>query len=121
MRDFPNKNATPEFAFLLMVLIISSLQISTHAAQDLVAANSETKPPPAIRIVFFTPSDRAVPSGARERLNKIAGATEKFFFNGMNHWGYPSVARSLFRRNPDGLVEALERPRRHAGVQRQLR
>jgi hypothetical protein len=96
-----------ELAFSLMFLMFSGLPAFAHAAQNVIAANSETRSPQAIRIVFFTPSDRAVPGGARERLTKIADATEKFFFNGMNHWGYPPVARSLFRREPDGLVEVL--------------
>jgi predicted Zn-dependent protease len=101
------------FSFPLMFLILSGLQAfcpgcaSRGATPSAVTVSSKTSPPQAVRIIFFTPSDLAMPAGARERLTKIADATEKFFFKGMNQWGYPPAVKSLFRRESDGLVEVL--------------
>jgi hypothetical protein len=96
-------------AFALWFLILSGLQTCAQGVgRDATpsAASSET-PPPTVRIVFFTPSDLAMPAGARERLTKIADATQQLLFKEMNRWGYPPGATSLFRREPDGLVEVL--------------
>ncbi len=38
-------------------------------------------PPPTIRIILFTASDRTPPAGAPHRLTQIADATERFLFN----------------------------------------
>ena len=65
---------------------------------------------PTVCLVFFMPSDLRMPAGVRQRLTKIADATEKFFFQGMNRWGYPPGAESLFRREAGGLVEVLNLP-----------
>lgn len=61
-----------------------------------------------VRMLIFTPSDLSVPAGARQRLSRVADATEKFFFKWMNHWGYPPGVTNLFRRGSDGMVELLE-------------
>jgi predicted Zn-dependent protease len=99
-RFFRMRTQRPGLAFSLMFLIFSAC-----------AGRNETPkavtPPPTVQIIFFTPSDLAMPAGAWERLTKIADATEKFFFNGMNHWGYPPAAKSLFQREPDGMVKVL--------------
>ena len=65
-------------------------------------------PPPTVRIVFFTPSDLAMPAGAGARLTKIADSAEKFLFEGIKRWNYPPAARGLFRREADGSVEVLQ-------------
>ena len=87
--------ASERLTFALTLFIFSAI----HASAQVVT--------PYARMVFFTPSDLAVPTGARERLTKIAETTEAFFFKWMNRWGYPPAAKNLFRREPDGLVEAL--------------
>ncbi len=63
---------------------------------------------PAVRIVFFTPSDLAAPAGIAERLTQIAEATERFLFEEMTRRGYPPAAKKLFRRAQDGSVEVLQ-------------
>ena len=90
--------------FALAVLFSSAIQ---GFAQEVARDSAGNEPTPSIRIVLFTPSDVAIPSGARERLTNIADAAEKFFFTWMNHWGYPPAVKALFRREPDGLVEVL--------------
>lgn len=76
-------------------------------------------PPPAIRIVLFTPSDVSPPSGVAHRLTRIAEATERFLFDGMRRWKYPPAVERLFRRQADGLVEYVhvkgDRPLADAG------
>ena len=62
-------------------------------------------PPPTIRIILFTASDRTPPAGVPHRLTQIADATERFFFGEMKRWKYPPAVSRLFRRNPDGTVE----------------
>lgn len=62
---------------------------------------------PTVRIVLFTPSDVTVPEGVRPRLTRIAETAENFLFEGMKQWGYPAAVKSLFRREPDGMVEVL--------------
>jgi Tol biopolymer transport system component len=64
--------------------------------------------PPTLRIVLFTPSDVAVPPGVKSRLTQVANTTEKFYFEGMKHWGYSPAAKGLFRREADGSVEVLQ-------------
>ena len=64
-------------------------------------------PPPTVRVVFFTPSDLAVPAGAGARLTKIADSAERFLFDGMKRLGYPPAVKNLFRRGADGSVEVL--------------
>jgi hypothetical protein len=59
------------------------------------------------RMVFFTPMDVSVPADARKKLTEVAEATEKFYFQWMNRWGYPPVATNLFSRESDGQVELL--------------
>ena len=62
-------------------------------------------PPPTIRLVLFTASDRTPPADAPRRLTRIADAAERFFFSEMKRWKYPAAASRLFRRNTDGTVE----------------
>ena len=62
-------------------------------------------PPPTIRIILFTPSDRTPPAGVPHRLTQIADAAERFLFGEMKRWKYPPAVSRLFRRNPDGTVE----------------
>ncbi len=62
-------------------------------------------PPPTIRIILFTASDRTPPASAPHRLTQIAGAAERFFFSEMKRWNYPPAVSRLFRRNSDGTVE----------------
>lgn len=62
-------------------------------------------PPPTIRIILFTASDRTPPADVPHRLTQIADAAERFFFTEMRRWKYPPAASKLFRRNPDGTVE----------------
>ncbi len=98
------------FAFLLVFVLFFGLQAFADgtghdSTQNTVTGHPEA--PPAVRMVFFTPSDLAMPAGARERLTKVADAAEQFFFKGMNHWNYPPAAKSLFRRDSDGQVEVL--------------
>ena len=64
-------------------------------------------PPPTIRIILFTPSDRTPPAGVPHRLTQIADATERFLFGEMKRWNYPPAVARLFRRNPDGTVEVI--------------
>jgi WD40-like Beta Propeller Repeat len=65
-------------------------------------------PPPTIRVIFFTPSDIKVPDGVPHRLTRIADATERFLFDGMRRWKYPSSVDRLFRRERDGSLEILQ-------------
>jgi WD40-like Beta Propeller Repeat len=62
-------------------------------------------PPPTIRIILFTPSDRQPPATVSHRLTQIADATEKFLLGEMTRWKYLPAVSKLFRRNPDGTVE----------------
>ena len=62
-------------------------------------------PPPTIRIVLFTPSDLAPPSGVAHRLTQNADAADKFLLGEMARWKYPASVSTLFRRTPDGTVE----------------
>jgi WD40-like Beta Propeller Repeat len=62
-------------------------------------------PPPTIRIVLFTASDRKPPADAAKRITQIADAAERFFFNEMKRWKYPPAVSGIFRRNADGTVE----------------
>lgn len=64
--------------------------------------------PEPVKILFFLPSDLAVPAGVGPRITKIADAAEAFFFQGMARQGYPAAAKSLFRRDAGGQVELLE-------------
>ena len=56
-------------------------------------------PPPTLRMVFFTPSDVAVPACVGPRLTQIADATDKFLFDGMKRWGYPPAAKLIPARS----------------------
>jgi WD40-like Beta Propeller Repeat len=71
-------------------------------------------PPPTVRIILFTASDKTPPAGAPARLTQIADAAERFLFAEMKRWKYPPAVSRLFRRNPDGTVEVTyvkgERP-----------
>ena len=62
-------------------------------------------PPPTIRLILFTASDRTPPADAPRRLTQIADAAERFFFSEMKRWKYPPAVSRLFRRNSDGTVE----------------
>jgi WD40-like Beta Propeller Repeat len=62
-------------------------------------------PPPTIRLILFTASDRTAPKDAPHRLTQIADAAERFFFSEMKRWKYPAAVSRLFRRSPDGTVE----------------
>lgn len=64
-------------------------------------------PPPAIRIVLLTASDRSPPAGAPRRLSRIADAAERFLLGEMRRWEYPPAVSRLFRRGADGSVEVL--------------
>src|SRR5258706_6151682 len=99
-------------AFPLLLPTLSGYQLlAQEVRRDTTRSGltvSNESSPPSVQIVFFTPSDLAVPDGVEHRLTKIADSADKFFFEGMNRWGYPPVARSLFRREPDGSVEVLK-------------
>jgi hypothetical protein len=62
-------------------------------------------PPPQVRIILFTASDKTPPAEAPARLTKIADAAERFFFAEMKRWKYPPAVSRIFKRNPDGTVE----------------
>ena len=62
-------------------------------------------PPPTIRIILFTASDRTPPTDAAHRITQIAESAERFFFSEMKRWKYPPAVSRLFRRNSDGTVE----------------
>jgi hypothetical protein len=62
-------------------------------------------PPPTVRIILFTASDKTPPAGAPARLTQIADAAERFLFAEMKRWKYPPAVSRIFRRNPDGTVE----------------
>ena len=62
-------------------------------------------PPPTIRIILFTASDRTPPASVPHRLTQIADAAERFLFSEMKRWNYPPAVSRLFRRNRDGTVE----------------
>jgi hypothetical protein len=62
-------------------------------------------PPPTIRIILFTASDRTPLASVPHRLTQIADATERFLFSEMRRWKYPPAVSRLFRRNSDGTVE----------------
>ena len=70
----------------------------------LVYASFES-PPPTIRLILFSASDRTPPKDVPHRLTQIADAAERFFFSEMNRWKYPPAVSRLFRRNRDGTVE----------------
>ncbi len=91
---------------LLAVAVLQAFAQDVARDNARSAANPQT-PAPAVRIVLFTPSDLTMPAGTRQRLTQIADVTEKFLFKEMTCWGYPPAAKSLFRREPDGLVEVL--------------
>ncbi len=71
-------------------------------------------PPPTIRLILFTPTDREPPATVPRRLTQIADATEAFLLGEMKRRGYPPAVSKLFRRNPDGTVKVTyvkgERP-----------
>jgi hypothetical protein len=58
-------------------------------------------------MVAFTPGDLSVPADARKKLTQVAEATEKFYFQWMNRWGYPPATTNLFNRESDGQIELL--------------
>jgi Tol biopolymer transport system component/predicted Zn-dependent protease len=64
-------------------------------------------PPPAVRIILFTPSDLEPPAQVPRRLTQIVDAAERFLFDGMRRWRYPPAVARLFRRNSDGTVEVV--------------
>ncbi|MHA3772940.1 hypothetical protein ACXR0O_15505 [Verrucomicrobiota bacterium sgz303538] len=71
------------------------------------AEEGKELPPGSVKIIFFVPSDLAVPEGVRDRITKISDAADAFFFNGMSRQGYPPEVKTLFRREADGQVELL--------------
>ncbi len=86
------------------------LTVAVFLYSDIPAGAEEEKPPlqpQPIQVLFFVPSDLAVPDGVTERLTKIADAAEAFFFNGMTRQGYPPATKSLFHRLSDGHVKVL--------------
>lgn len=99
----------PACSPMFLLLFVLQAALADGAGRDTIqnAVKGLQEGAPTVRIVFFTPSDLAMPDGARERLTKIVDATEKTFFTGMNRWGYPPTSKSLFRCEPDGLVEVL--------------
>ena len=72
-----------------------------------VVVDADDRTPPAVRVVFFTPSDLAEPPGVAERLTRVAAAAERFLFDGMKQQGYPAAVDRLFRRTPNGEVEII--------------
>ena len=62
-------------------------------------------PPPTIRLILFSASDRTPPADAPHRLTQIADAAERFLFSEMKRRNYPATVSRLFRRNPDGTAE----------------
>jgi hypothetical protein len=100
------------FIFTLFLAFQSVQAVQTYARDasqgDVTNATLAQADQSGVRIVFFTPADVAVPAGARPRLTKVAESAEKFYFEWMNHWGYPPAVKNLFRREADGMVEALE-------------
>src|SRR5438552_12237468 len=92
-----------------LILAASFLIFGMQALAQPVSRDSVTQEPKPsyVRIVFFIPSDLATPNGVRQRLTQIAETTDAFFAKWMKRWGYPAVAKSLFQRKPDGLVEVL--------------
>jgi Tol biopolymer transport system component len=73
-------------------------------SRRLVYASYEP-PPPTIRLILYTPSDREPPANVPHRLTQIADATEKFLVGEMTRWNYPPNVSKLFRREADGTVE----------------
>jgi hypothetical protein len=74
---------------------------------DMRAEETKERPPGSVKIIFFVPSDLAVPAGVRHRITQIADATDAFLFNGMNRHGYPPGVKTLFERDAEGQVELL--------------
>jgi len=64
-------------------------------------------PPPTIRIVFYTPSDVAVPDGLAPRMGRVVDSAERCLVAGMKRAGYPPAVERLFRRGADGSPEIL--------------
>lgn len=71
------------------------------------AEESKERPVGSVKIIFFVPSDLAVPEGVRHRITQIADAADAFFFTGMRRHGYPPEVKTLFQRDNDGQVEVL--------------
>jgi hypothetical protein len=70
-----------------------------------IAYASFEPPPPTVRIILFTASDRTPPADAPHRLTQIADAAERFLFSEMKRWKYPPAVSRLFERGSDGNVE----------------
>src|SRR5450432_707723 len=85
----------------LYLLVLLCIGIPAWAQGD------RTPERPYVRLVLFTPSDVPVPKGVRERMTQMADTTDAFFFRWMDRWGYPSAVKSIFRRQPDGMVEVF--------------
>jgi len=109
LRMVPGRTIVARVGRSLVLLLIALMGGNAFGAED---TNNLPAPiefqPWKIRVVFFTPSDLHVPSGAHERITKIAQYMEKFFFDGMKRWNYPPAAKTLFQWDADGKVQMLE-------------
>src|SRR5262245_1799884 len=98
-----NRSTGPLTPAALLLIVAVTQAPAQPVRRDGVVSN----PPSYVRMVFFAPADVATPNGLRERMTQIADTTDAFFFKWMNRWGYPPAAKTLFRRESDGLVEVL--------------
>ena len=57
---------------------------------------------PALRIVFFTPSDVDPPEGVQPRINEIVAYTQAFFAAGLKRWGHSGQHPLAVHRTADG-------------------
>lgn len=90
----------------LTMLLVTLALIS--GAGHTQAEETPDRPQGSVKIIFFVPSDLAVPAGVRHRITQIADATDTFFFNGMKQHGYLPEAKTLFERDDEGQVEPLQ-------------
>lgn len=85
-----------------------SAALAFQAFAGAAATNSAVSLETKVRIVLFCPADLDFPPGAAHRLTQAADACDKFYFDWMNHWGYPPAVKSLFVRNASGAAEVLQ-------------
>ena len=98
---------TQRSALALLLSVFLGVRCFAQVPAAGPAAPNPADQPQLVKIVFFTPSDRAVPDGVQHRLTQIADAAELFLFTEMNRLGYPAGVKRLFARGPDGQVEVL--------------
>lgn len=87
------------------LLIFSALLLA--AGRSTADETSETRPR-SIQIIFFLPSDLAVPQGVRQRITQIADATDSFLLGGMRQHGYPAGVTTLFQRDANKQAAVME-------------